>query len=281
MNEQLNATVEVVKSQDDLRVIRVVPDGTKTVYLSGQYGSLGLPSEENPARLVKRPYSVSSAIVDLRNGELIEPRDTDYYEFYFNRVPVSPSGRERLTPKLFKLRTGDRICCGAKIVGHYTSELVGLEQDVLLVCTTTGEAANNSIVNGLLLTGHRGKVCNVLVGPLGWRSMYSDVHQFLMTKHFSYRHQQVEAENYRVVERLIERLLGDREEAITTLGFALDPTRTIVLLCGDPALIGAPRKIGGWRYEQPSTGLIRLFSRSDFALSTRFKEGNVAYEAYW
>ena len=119
-NNIYNASVEIVISSDEARVIRVYPDGYKMKYKSGQYGSLGLESQNDPDRIVKRAFCISSSMINISDRKLIDHDDIDYYEFYFNKV--SNSDREQLTPKLFGLNNGDRLFCGEKIVGFYTTD---------------------------------------------------------------------------------------------------------------------------------------------------------------
>lgn len=281
MTYQLNATVEVVRTMSDVRVIRVAPDGPKAPYCGGQYGSLALPSEESPGKLVKRPYSISTSIVDLAREELIDPARTEYYEFYFNRIDTAFLTREALTPKLFRLSSGDRIFCGAKIVGYYTASHVPPGSNVLLVCTTTGEAANNSIINDLLLDGRAANICHVVVGPVGWDSPYAAEHMFLARRFASFRYVPLGTASGGPLETWIETLLARPDEAMESLGFPLTPERCHVFLCGDPAMIGTPKKLGGWQYEAADGGLVPILCRFGFELMTRFKDGNVEYEAYW
>ena len=46
-------------------------------------------------------------------------------------------------------------------------------------------------------------------------------------------------------------------------------------------MIGAPVKLGAWKYEYPEYGLMRLFEEYKFSPVTRFKSGNISYESYW
>jgi len=280
-DEVSNATVEVVTSRETERIIRVVLDGSKIRYLAGQYGSLGLGSDRQPTTVIKRPYSLSSSIVDLQTGALIDHQDAPYYEFYFNRV-ANGVGREQLTPKLFGLQSGDRIFCGPKIVGYYTAEHVPAGTSaVLLVGSTTGESANNALVNYLLRERQGIRICHVTAGPEGWESLYRAEHEFVMARWFSYRYQTVCSSSYRVIEERLASWLRDPGVSTQELGFVLRPETTHVFLCGDPAMIGAPKKKGAWQYETPVHGLIALLRRAGFALCTRFARGQVDYETYW
>ena len=61
----------------------------------------------------------------------------------------------------------------------------------------------------------------------------------------------------------------------------MDKDKTLVMICGDPFLIGAPIKKGGWEYEYPDYGLVSVLNNKSFVMSTRFKEGNIICESYW
>lgn len=275
-----NGTVEVVKDRGDARVIRVVPDGPKVRYLAGQYGSLGLRSDADPERLVKRAYSVSSSILDVATGALIDPEALPYYEFYVNRVEAAMS-QEPLTPKLFALTDGNRIFCGRKIVGYYTLHAVPPDRHLLFVSTTTGESANNAMVNQALRERPGVRVCQVLVTTNGWRSLYAQEHAALMRGEPHYRYVLLGVDSYAAAETRLNAWLQDGSRAQEELGFALDPAQSHVFLCGDPALIGAPTKRGAWRYDVPTRGFITVLTASGFLLRTRFRPGTVDYEAYW
>ena len=275
-----NASVEVVKEGVNVRVMRVYPDAPKVRYLGGQYGSLGLKSTVDSAKLIKRAYSISSSIVDLASRRLISPSNTSYYEFYFNRVAQSGCA-EQLTPKLFSLRSGDRIFCGTKVVGQYTLLDVEPAHNILLISTTTGEAANNSLINEILLEGRHVKVCHIALGDTGWESMYTAEHRHLGDAHSTYRYKAISMSTYRQVDEMIECFLNDPVTAEGELGLPLDPHLTTLFLCGDPLMIGAPKKRGAWNYEYPDSGLVRLFNACGFELMTRFKRGTIAYESYW
>ena len=62
-NNIYNASVEIVISSDESRVIRVYPDGYKMKYKAGQYGSLGLESQYDPDKIVKHESLVLYLII--------------------------------------------------------------------------------------------------------------------------------------------------------------------------------------------------------------------------
>ncbi len=276
-----NASVRLLRAVDDARVMRVFPDGPKLRYRAGQYGSLGLSAERDPSRLVKRAYSLSDSIIDRATGALVDPAETPYYEFYVNLVPDAPSEIERLSPKLFSLRDGDRIFCGTKIVGHYTLENVPPRRNILFLATTTGESPHNSMIGELLRENRPVRIANLVVGDARWRSQYAVEHALLAQRHPRYRRIAVTCGAYRELEDAATSMLQSADLAHERLGFALDPESCHVFLCGDPAMIGAPKKQGAWQYEYPDSGLMRIFGKFGFSLSTRFRNGSIAYESYW
>ena len=275
-----NAKVQILKENEHARVIRVRTDGPRVKYLPGQYGSLGLPSEQKPGKLVKRAYSISSSIIDLKTKTLLDPEKTDY-EIYFNKIPTPKIPREQLTPKLFQLTDEDRIFCGKKIVGHYTLEGVAEKKNILLIGTSTAEAPNNAIVNQLLLESRAVRVTQIVLGDPSWESLYRQEHELLQKLFDNYRFMEILSAKYETVERKIEECLSHSARSETFLGFPLDSETSHVFLCGDPLMIGAPKKLGAWNYEHAKSGLLRLFLAKGFTVKTRFQEGNIEYETYW
>jgi ferredoxin--NADP+ reductase len=266
-------------SSDEARVIRVYPDSYKMKYKPGQYGSLGLESQNDPDKIVKRAFCISSSMISTSDRKLIDHDDIDYYEFYFNKVPNT--GREQLTPKLFGLKNGDRLFCGEKIVGYYTTDNLKNGIDVLLLGTSTGESPNNSIVAELLLNERPSRICNISIGPSKWESLYMKQHQALMKLYNSYFFRTINAQRASNIENMIATALDDENYSIDNFGFNLNCKSSHVFLSGDPAIIGAPKKKGRWEYEHSKGGVIPILTANGFKVSTRFKPGNVEYECYW
>ena len=282
MSALYNAKAEIRCESLQARVLRVFPDGAKPTYSAGQYGSLGLESDEDPEKLVKRAYSVSSPIVSDDSDKAVDPGDIPYFEFYVNRVDRPAGDREQLTPKLFALKDGDRVFCGPKIVGHYTLDKVPAGKNILLIGTTTGEAANNSIAAQWLLDQRAGHLCQIVLGDESWASLYHDEHVRLQERLPSYLFIQRAGADYLArIEADAERWCKDESAAREDLGFALTPESCHVFLVGDPEMIGAPKKLGGWEYEHPNYGLIRILQKYGFSIKTRFKGGDIIYESYW
>jgi len=280
MSNLLNATVEIHRANKQSIILRVYPDFPIQKYLPGQYGSLGLISDKD-VKLIKRAYSISSSMIDLESKKIISQDDNKYLEFYINQVSLKETKREQITPKIFKLKNGDRIFSGKKITGHYTLPRSTDFENILLISSHTGESPNNSIVNHLLLTKRKINICNINVGN-NWRSIYEKEH-FLIENHFlNYKFIQFfdNSNNYANLTEYIDNILNNSDKGISELGFEIKKN-TLIMLCGDPIMIGAPIKKGGWEYEYPDYGLVNIFTNRLFELTTRFKQGNIIYESYW
>ena len=143
-SRNLNAKVEIQRSNENSIIFRVYPEFPIRVFSPGQYGSLGL-LDDTKSKLIKRAYSISSSIIDLVHKNLISQRDLKFLEFYINRVSINQNKREQITPKIFSLNTGDKIYCGEKIVGHYIVNNPKKWKNILLISTHTGESPNNTL----------------------------------------------------------------------------------------------------------------------------------------
>ena len=76
--DQYNAIVERHRSFSEVVILRVYPDKLCRPFLPGQYGSLGLISD-NGTKYVKRAFSISSSIINPDSKKLINQKDLDYY----------------------------------------------------------------------------------------------------------------------------------------------------------------------------------------------------------
>jgi len=281
-NSKLNAKVEIQRSNKNSIIFRVYPEFPIRVFVPGQYGSLGLV-DDSEDKLIKRAYSISSSIIDLNNKNLIIQRDSKFLEFYINCVPIDQNERMQITPKIFSLNNGDKIYCGEKIVGHYIINNPKKWKNLLLISTHTGESPNNSIVNQLLLKGLKIKICNINVGKIDWESLYTKEHSLLekLFKNYKFTQYIDNSDKYSDIINFISSTLRDKINAVKSLGFYPDPATTLIMLCGDPIMIGAPIKKGGFNVLNPDYGLINVLVEKSFELTTRFKEGNIIYESYW
>ena len=139
--QPLNAVVTLLNDvSPERRILRVVPYGWDfPEYHPGQFVSLGLPgsaprcaaaeSEQDdaePDELIERTYCLASS-----------PLHREYLEFY---VTLVPSGA--LTPRLFQLKTGDRIWLSKQPAGNFTyDDSLVTEGANLVLCTSGGGLA--------------------------------------------------------------------------------------------------------------------------------------------
>ena len=128
---------------DSLAIFRISPvagtdDETVPSFVAGQYAVLGLNNEAEPAKgHVRRAYSIASP-----------PREKRWLEFYIRYVD-QPTSDNPLTHLMWKLRAGDRIWLGPKIVGKFTlADTVGIDDPRfrLFVAAGTGLAPFVSMV---------------------------------------------------------------------------------------------------------------------------------------
>ena len=151
-----------------------------------------------------------------------------------------------------------------------------------MISTHTGESPNNSIVNQILKNNNKIKICNINVGKSNWESLYNSEHILLEELYSNYKFIQFidNSKHYNQSINFISSLLQNTMVS-KQIGFRLESHSTLVMLCGDPIMIGAPIKKGSWNYVNPDYGLINILKKKSFELTTRFKEGNIIFESYW
>ncbi len=288
---------------DELTILRVCPDDGTTGFAPGQYSVMGLGNweprvpgceeehleEKNVRRLLKRAYSFSCSMLD-ESGQLHRPADFPYFEFYVVLVRHGETHPPGLTPRLFGLGAGDRLFVGPKATGHYTLDNVQPDDDVILVATGTGEAPHNAMVAHLLSTGHRGRIVSVTCVRQKRDLGYVEIHRQLERAHANYRYFTLttrEPENLDPSRRdyLGKRYLQEYFESGEfehDSGVQLDPQRTRIFLCGNPAMIGAPKHDANGSPCFPTPmGMIEILSRRGFRPDEKSQPGNIHYEKYW
>ncbi len=292
--DHYNATITHFDfSHEDLWVIRVRPDQRDTAHRPGQYATLGLGywetrvddadeklSDEQRSKLIRRSYSISSRVFDQR-GYLVDPGEEREIEFYI--VHVRPDGDRipALTPRLAAKRSGDRIYLGPKIAGRYTLDPVtDPECDVVFLATGTGEAPHNGMIGQLFRMGHRGKIVS-LVTVRKLRDLgYLEHHRRLERYHSNYTYVPLPTREPDEPKRYIQDLVRT-DELASMLDHGLDPARTHVFLCGNPAMIGLPTWEGHTPLFPETEGVIELLHRRGFTPDHRRDIGNIHYEEYW
>ena len=296
--ERYNAVlVTVTRVHDDLALFRVRTDEPAGPRIPGQFTTLGLGYWEPRAadcgeeklpegattKIVRRSYSLSHSIVD-EAGELLRP-DVEELEFYVSLVRAKPDGNgASLTPRLFRLAAGDRLEVGKRIVGAYTLSGVQPDDHVVFLGTGTGEAPHNYMAWELLRHGHRGQVRVVTSVRYRKDLAYEERHRAVEKKFPTYRYLGLPTRDGSTPKSYVQDMVADRS-LDDALGFALDPATTHVFLCGNPAMIGAPKRnpTTGQKEFPPALGAVkalvdRHFTLDDAATKTR---GRVHYEAYW
>lgn len=280
----LNATVHSVRRAGDGIILRCKPDGGfLRAYKPGQYTSVGLPrsGRDGKETFIKRAYSLGNPILTDDGTRLIENSEMDFYEFYICRAPQDPGGRHQLTPLLFEVEPGDRLFVGTKIVGFHTLATVEPTVNVLFLATGTGEAPHNAMIHQLLSERRPIRLASLLLEEPGWESLYRTTHKAVMDLFPRYRALIRRHESQEALLELVELLLRDHDYSTETIGFPLEAESCHVFLCGDPAMIGAPKKKGGWAVEEQRLSLVRLLNNRGFMTETKFQMGKITYESYW
>jgi len=297
---QYNAVVsDVHQCHSHLRILRVLPDRGPLRFEPGQYGVLGLGNWEpsvcgsappvSVPRLIKRAYSFSSPLLD-ESERLVRPADCPWLEFYITLVEPLPDHPPGLTPRLFRLVAGDRLFVGERAHGRYTLARVRPVDAVVFAATGTGEAPHNAMVAELLARGHEGPIVSATTVRYRRDLGYLHAHRRLEAAYKQYRYLALttrEPENLNpgvpayVGKRHLQDLFasGDFERMA---GLTLDPGTTHVFLCGNPAMVGLPRRDaeGKWAFPRPR-GMVEVLTERGFQLDQPGQPGNIHVESYW
>ena len=267
---KLNAVVrEREDLTDNLMILRVAPDGwALPAFDAGQFAVLGLPAEAprhagcedekelaKPNSMVRRAYSVTSS-----------SRGNEYLEFLIRLVHTGA-----LTPRLWRLRVGDRLWLGPKITGLFTLAAIPADAHLVMLATGTGLAPYMSMVR-TYLEEHRGRNFAIMHGAGSSRDLsFRAELERLQQEFVNFKYVPVVTDPNReptpwqgatgVFEDvwragLIERLWG----------FPPSPKRTHVLLCGNPAMIDS---------------MTALLKEQGFAEHSKVQPGQIHAEHYW
>jgi len=283
----LNATVvDTKKSDANVMVLRVRTDEPLLNFEPGRSVGLGLfPSAPRydglgdphvaADRLIRRSYSIASHQSVGDGSEL---------ELLIALVDSATDNPGRLTPRLFALDRGDRLFVSPKAFGRYTTEGIQQNDNVLLLATGTGEAPHVAIADQLLRSGHRGGIAAVtgvrtrsalafLARHREWESRFGNYGYHALTtrepENLDERHPDFLGRQYLQSEWISGRL-AER------LGWQPRPVDTHVFLCGNPAMIGAPR---GSLPADP-TGMVALLQGEGYEVG-QSTPGSVRFERYW
>jgi ferredoxin/flavodoxin---NADP+ reductase len=256
-------------------VIRVLPDSPLPAPKPGQWLEMGLgvwePVQEgaesgsvrrlSPDALIRRAYSLSSLSLVLPPEERAQ------------RVP-------NLTGRLFCLRPRGRLFLSDRAMGDYTLEGVRPDHDVLLLATGTGEAPHNHMIWDLLRRGHAGRIASIVSVRHRDDLAYDTVHRRLADLFPNYRYAAVVTREDGGARLHLQDYLKDGMlEGLA--GFALDPARVQVYLCGNPGMIGPPRFLAGRRQYPDAVGMVELLEERGLNADLGRPPINVHYERYW
>jgi ferredoxin/flavodoxin---NADP+ reductase len=238
--EKYNAVVVARQAlTPDLFIIKVKPDKTLAEFISGQYVLLGLSSnvarrsgsepefkESKADRMILRAYSIASS-----------GHEPELLEFY-----ISVVGNGSLTPRLVSLNPGDRLMLGDKIRGFFTLDTVPKEhKTVVLAATGTGLAPYVSMMRRHAAHPFPFRFVILHGAPRSWELGYLD--ELRMLSRYLPRVAYVPSitrtkedpwwpgETGRITQYFQNPLVRERLE------FELDPAKTSVFLCGNPAMI--------------------------------------------
>jgi ferredoxin--NADP+ reductase len=184
------------------------------------------------------------------------------------------------------LKEGDRLNIGEKITGHYTLEPVKPGETVLFLGTGTGEAPHNYMTLELLRGGHTGKIFHACCVRYLRDLAYIETHHRLTARHPNYHYMALTTrESDTVGKKVYIQDLITSGQLEAQLGEKLDPAKTHVFLCGNPAMIGVPQKnkeTGAREYPKPS-GVIEILEARGFQADNAAAKikGNIHFEEYW
>lgn len=293
-HEPYNATVESIRRiHDDLMVLRVRPDEPIPPFDAGQWIALGIglweprmrgapPESLEPsecANLVHRPLSIGSPVLAPTQDRLLDPSEEDAFEFYV----VLPRGAPKPPPftwRLFALDPGSRLWVDEKPRGQNTLATVQPDDNVLFTATGTGEAPHNRMLWDLLRRGHRGRIASIVSTHRQVDQGYREMHERVQKLFPNYRYAGIATREPGPDNVRLQALLqsGRMEELA---GFALEPRRARVFVCGNPEMIGAPRLQDGRFIYPPALGMVELLERErGFHAGTRTGNINLHFERY-
>lgn len=266
----LNAVVsQRTEVAPGLIILQVVPDGWDFPdYEGGQFAVIGLPGaarrfhfsdpEEpprEPDKLIKRAYSIASSSVP---GE--------YLEFY-----VALVGSGALTPRLFELKTGDRLWLGPKATGMFRLDQAPADCHVVFVATGTGLAPYMSMLRSELVCGGKRRFAVIHGARHSWDLGYRAELRTLsnVCPNFDYLPVVSQPDEEPIAWKGMGGWVQDcwRAGAVAKeWGFAPSPQDTHVFLCGNPSMIRA---------------MLETLGQEGYTEHSKESPGQIHVEKYW
>ena len=296
-----NASVICVRHiHETLMILRIRPDQGPIKFQPGQYTALGLGVWEprvdgvpgDPAafsHLVQRAYSISCPMLD-EEQKLVTVSELPYLEFYIALVDRPSDNPPMLTPRLFALKTGDRIYLGPHPHGHYLLDGVEPDDTVLYFATGTGEAPHNAHIAELLKRGHRGLILCATSARYRRDLAYLPVHQLLSQRYDNYHYfpsttrepGNLDASRSDYIGKTYLQELIHRQDYRMLLEDRFDPLTTHAFVCGNPAMIGVPARnsLGGLTFPEPR-GMVETLVDLGLRPDEPRRPGHIHFEKYW
>lgn len=276
--QHYNATViDLRRAREGLLVLRLRPDAPIPEYAAGQWLPAGIglweprgagcPEETlaEATSLARRTYSLSCSILARGEDRLFEREEHDWYELFMGFDPERATGMSgaAVAARFAALEPGDRVWVGERPQGNYTLDAVQPDDDVLFLATGTGEAPHNRMIWELLRRRHRGRIASIVTVRVAADLAYRELHARLMRMFPAYRWAGVATreQEHRGVRLQAMLASGNLERHA---GWALDPERSHVFLCGNAGMLGRPQHEGSRKIYPASVGMIELLEERGF-----------------
>ena len=262
---QYNAVIDsITEITPSIRIFRLKPDFGKLDFTAGQFAVLGLP--DDPANLDgewhRRAYSIAS------------PPSYNTVDFYIVLVDDAPppAPPAKLTPRLWKLKAGDRIFLGEKVAGSMVLPQDFGDKNLLFIATGTGIAPFVSITNDRTKEIYNGtRHIGVIQGArhssdLGFKGFFDDDHkENPKTRHYyptvsrPYPGRHWEGFTGRVGDVLDSGIVEQ------DFGRPITPENTLVFLCGNPNMVD---------------DMVARFEALGFTRNTPWQPGNLFFDKH-
>lgn len=260
----------------------------------GEEDGQGAPSQERETlskeygrlvqKLIKRVYSICDPVLS-EDGGFADLAGENTLEFYVTiiRNGEPSSACPLLTPRLALLREGDRLFVQEKISGNYILDGLSKQSDIIFAATGTGEAPHNAMIARLMKEGHRGQIVSVVSARYKNDLAYLDVHRRLEEAFAHYKYVTLTTRDLPLGEPKVYVQDFIKNGALEELlGKPLDPSMHF-FLCGNPVMVGAPKRVKGETVYPEEVGVIEVLEQLDrgFLSDPKNPARNIHFEAYW